>query len=215
MKVEEFIGRIFPDIIDLAIKGGYKFPRAMMAQAIVESWCGDHISTLGDKYHNYWGMYCGSSWKGMSVNLKTKEIYTPGGPLVNTKQNFRAWKTPREGVEGYFQFINYARYKNVKSATCEKDYIERIWRSGWCVNNLKYVDACMNRLKLVPVDWKNYAPMVVSVPIVSTDSSLDGVAHEVIRGVWGNGLQRKNRLTLAGYDYTKVQARVNEILRSL
>lgn len=42
---------------------------------------------------------------------------------------------------------------------------------------------------------------------------VDELAREVIRGLWGNGTERKNRLTAAGYDYYTVQARVNELLR--
>lgn len=40
------------------------------------------------------------------------------------------------------------------------------------------------------------------------------VAQEVIDGKWGNGDDRKNRLTAAGYSYASVQAKVNEILSS-
>lgn len=43
--------------------------------------------------------------------------------------------------------------------------------------------------------------------------SIDELAHEVIRGLWGNAPERKKRLTEAGYDYNKVQARVNELMR--
>ena len=42
--------------------------------------------------------------------------------------------------------------------------------------------------------------------------SVDDIAHEVINGMWGNGEDRKTRLTQAGYNYNDVQARVNEIL---
>lgn len=42
--------------------------------------------------------------------------------------------------------------------------------------------------------------------------TVDEIAHEVIAGKWGNGEDRKNRLTNAGYEYSIVQARVNEIL---
>ena len=42
--------------------------------------------------------------------------------------------------------------------------------------------------------------------------SVDEVAQEVIAGKWGNGSDRKDRLTAAGYDYSQVQARVNELL---
>ena len=36
------------------------------------------------------------------------------------------------------------------------------------------------------------------------------VAREVVAGKWGNGADRKNRLTSAGYNYDAVQAKVNE-----
>ncbi|XVG96569.1 N-acetylmuramoyl-L-alanine amidase [Eubacteriales bacterium KG125] len=45
-----------------------------------------------------------------------------------------------------------------------------------------------------------------------TGKSIDTLAREVIRGDWGNGQDRKNRLERAGYDYNAVQRRVNEIL---
>lgn len=44
--------------------------------------------------------------------------------------------------------------------------------------------------------------------------SIDELAKEVINGKWGNGNDRKNALTNAGYDYNAVQARVNEMLNS-
>ena len=43
--------------------------------------------------------------------------------------------------------------------------------------------------------------------------SVDEIAKEVIKGNWGNGADRKNRLTAAGYDYSTVQAKVNELMK--
>lgn len=42
--------------------------------------------------------------------------------------------------------------------------------------------------------------------------SVDDLAREVINGNWGNGDERRQKLTAAGYDYDAVQRRVNEIL---
>lgn len=42
--------------------------------------------------------------------------------------------------------------------------------------------------------------------------SVATLAKEVIAGKWGNGADRKKRLTKAGYDYKKVQAKVNQLL---
>jgi len=47
---------------------------------------------------------------------------------------------------------------------------------------------------------------------VSTKKSVDEIAREVIAGKWGNGQDRVNRLTAAGYDYNAVQAKVNSLL---
>ena len=49
-------------------------------------------------------------------------------------------------------------------------------------------------------------------PKSSGKKSVDTIAREVIQGKWGNGADRKNRFTKAGYDYNTVQKRVNEIL---
>ncbi len=46
----------------------------------------------------------------------------------------------------------------------------------------------------------------------SSKKSIDEIAREVIRGLWGNGQDRKNRITKAGYDYSAVQKRVNKLL---
>lgn len=47
----------------------------------------------------------------------------------------------------------------------------------------------------------------------ATTKSVTEVAKEVIAGKWGNGTDRKNRLTAAGYDYNAVQNKVNELLK--
>lgn len=47
----------------------------------------------------------------------------------------------------------------------------------------------------------------------SSTKTVDELAREVIRGNWGNGADRRNRLTAAGYDYNAVQRKVNELLK--
>lgn len=54
---------------------------------------------------------------------------------------------------------------------------------------------------------------VVSGSNTSTSKTVDELAKEVIKGLWGNGADRRNRLTAAGYDYNAVQRRVNELLK--
>lgn len=45
-----------------------------------------------------------------------------------------------------------------------------------------------------------------------TKKTNEQLAKEVIRGLWGNGTERKNRLTAAGYNYREVQNLVNKML---
>lgn len=46
----------------------------------------------------------------------------------------------------------------------------------------------------------------------NTSTDLNAIADEVIAGKWGNGEDRKNRLTQAGYNYSEVQILVNQKL---
>ena len=54
---------------------------------------------------------------------------------------------------------------------------------------------------------------VEETPKTSSTKSVDEIAKEVIRGDWGNGEERKQKLTAAGYDYSVIQKKVNEILK--
>lgn len=47
---------------------------------------------------------------------------------------------------------------------------------------------------------------------VPQKKSVDEIAREVIKGVWGVGQDRKDRLTQAGYNPTEVQNRVNQLI---
>ena len=48
---------------------------------------------------------------------------------------------------------------------------------------------------------------------VTTKSADEQVAREVIAGKWGNGAERRNKLTAAGYDYKAIQVLVNKLLK--
>ena len=52
------------------------------------------------------------------------------------------------------------------------------------------------------------------IPVaVASGTKTKKVAKAVIRGDWGNGTDRKERLTAAGYDYHEVQTLVNKMLK--
>ena len=51
------------------------------------------------------------------------------------------------------------------------------------------------------------------IKVKKSDKTVEELAKEVIAGKWGNGAERKERLTAAGYDYNKIQAKVNELMK--
>lgn len=58
----------------------------------------------------------------------------------------------------------------------------------------------------------SYCVAEKSVSTSLNKKSVDQVAKEVIEGKWGNGADRKKRLTEAGYNYSEVQKKVNKLL---
>lgn len=212
-QAKEFIQRIAPIIQEEAKKRGYKVCSPIIAQACVESAFG--TSSLGYRFHNYFGMKCGSAWKGKSVNMKTKEEYTPG-TLTSIRDNFRAYDSIEEGVKGYFDFISTKRYENLKSAVTAEMYLALIKSDGYATSS-KYVNTNMNCIKKYDLQkWDDYTNAPVA-PITQSDTitvdKIDKVAREVIQGKWGNNPRRAQLLRVAGYNPSIVQARVNELLK--
>lgn len=57
-------------------------------------------------------------------------------------------------------------------------------------------------------------PGAPTVPAAApAKKSVEELAKEVIRGKWGNGAARRQKLAAAGYDYAAVQKKVNELLK--
>jgi N-acetyl-anhydromuramyl-L-alanine amidase AmpD len=91
---------------------------------------------------------------------------------------------------------NVLRHWDITGKTCPAPYVhdENAWR------------AFKNKLTEQTTVKEN------TTVITPTVKSVDVIAKEVIAGKWGNGSERKERLTKAGYNYTAVQAKVNELL---
>ena len=123
---------------------GIKVYSPVIAQAIHESGWGE--SKLSAKYHNYFGLKCGTLWTGKSVNLSTKEEYS-AGTLTTIRSNFRVYDSMEEGVKGYFDFIQLPRYSNLKGVTSPRQYLQNIKDDGYATGS-QYVDHVMNTLNL-------------------------------------------------------------------
>lgn len=97
------------------------------------------------------------------------------------------------------------------------------WVASWGSNNgklQKYKSdlGVMHQYTSKPLDKDViYVPLSTFAVMKSeikpiTKKTITEVAKEVIAGKWGTGKTREKRLTKAGYNYDKVQAKVNQIL---
>ena len=73
----------------------------------------------------------------------------------------------------------------------------------------------LNKAYISAASWHKLATKAVKiVTIKPVKKSVNTLAKEVLAGKWGNGADRKIRLTKAGYDYNKVQAAVNKLVKA-
>ena len=217
MNNNEFIEQIANCVEKYAYVYGIEVHSPIIAQAILESGWGKR--SLASKYHNYFGLKCGGAWKGKSVNMATKEEYKVG-TLTNIRDNFRVFDSMEDGVKGYFDFINTRRYANLKGVRSPEEYCRRIKADGYATSST-YVDTLLkvirdNNLTRFDTDVEkpkkeegdNMKKEELTGEVLSGKEIIDILAKRVIRGDYGNGSDRKNKL---GELYSIVQKRVNEL----
>lgn len=220
MTNSEFIEQIATYVKKYAYLYGIEVHSPIIAQAILESGWGK--SSLASKYHNYFGLKCGGAWKGKSVNMATQEEYTVG-VMTDIRDNFRVFDSMEDGVKGYFDFINYSRYANLKGVKDPEEYCRRIKADGYATSS-RYVDSLLRVIR-----ENNLTRFDADEPIKEEPKKEDGddmrkeeltgdiltgaeiieiLAKRVIKGDYGNGQNRKDKL---GKLYSVVQSRVNEL----
>ena len=147
------------------------------------------------------------------------------------------WLNVRDGKSGTVDYLNTARnpykmcpayilphwtefkkkvqaYMNAGSSTPATSSPKQLYRvrKSWAdaksqigafssLENAK--KACKNGYAVFDSNGKQVYP---------AKKSVDDVAREVIQRKWGNGAERKKRLTDAGYDYNEVQKKVNQLI---
>lgn len=194
-QAKAFINHIAPLIQVEAQRRGYPICSTVIAQAIIEGAAG--TSKLAHDYHNHFGLKCGSKWKGPSVNMKTKEEYSPG-TLTSIKDNFRVYSDDVSGVAGYYDFINTSRYANLKTATTAQQYAEMLKADGYATSS-SYVSTLMstvNKYNLTQYDG-NYIPLQNNdVDDILKPTLRKGDRNEYVRA-WQTYLQ------INGYDIGK------------
>ena len=222
MTNSEFIEQIATYVKKYAYLYGIEVHSPIIAQAILESGWGK--SSLASEYHNYFGLKCGGAWKGKSVNMATQEEYT-AGVMTDIRDNFRVFDSMEDGVKGYFDFINYSRYANLKGVKDPEEYCRRIKADGYATSS-KYVDSLLrvirdNNLTRFDTDEPNneepkkedgddMRKEELTGDILTGAEIIEILAKRVIKGDYGNGQERREKL---GDLYSVVQSRVNELCR--
>ena len=210
MDKEVFIQKVAEKVSKYAPLYGISVHSPIIAQAIIESGWGK--SGLASKHHNYFGLKCGSSWKGKSVNMTTKEEYKVG-TITNIRDNFRVFDDFDDGIRGYFEFINTSRYANLKGVKNPEEYVRRLKADGYATSS-KYVDNIMRVIrdnKLTRFDGNGDGDVKkeeLTGKVLSGKEIIDILARRVVAGDYGTGVDRKKKL---GELYPIVQKRVNEL----
>ena len=135
-----------------------------------------YFATLGNTVDEMLGQ--------VSDGPTTQETVTSTKSSVNTSTQGKSNETVAQEVLQGLWGNGQDRYDNLTNAGYDADYIQDL------VNSMLNGDSTDN----------------------STSADIDSVAQEVLQGLWGNGQERYDNLTNAGYDAQEVQDRVNSLL---
>lgn len=156
---------------------------------------------------------------------KAQEIECQTGPLgagctfsrQYYQQQGRLFSTPEPGDQVFFQSGGEISHTGIvetveggRITTIEGNSADQVARRSYSLSNSYVRD--FGRPKYDADDGSGDAE--APAPATPGEKTVDELAKEVLAGLWGNGTDRKNRLTAAGYDYAAVQARVNELCRA-
>ena len=138
-------------------------------------------------------------------------------------ENRNAWHSGdgngKGNREGIAIEICYSKSGGAKFDKAEANAVELIVdilkRYGWGVDKVtKHQDYngkyCPHRT--LDLGWERFIEMIED-KLTPTTKTVQELAQEVLQGKWGNGADRKKKLTQAGYDYNSVQAEVNRIVK--
>ena len=176
-------------------------PSVCIAQAALESGWNLNASTL-------FGI------KGEGFKAKTGEYYN--GHYVEIEDSFRLYPDVASSVVGYYDFITQTpRYAGVVN---NADYENAVYCLIHTTDGLPYatsptyidkVISIIEQYNLTQYDSRTEATATPTTQ--ATRKTNEEIALEVFRGEWGNGTDRYNRLTNAGYDYNAIQSIVNSM----
>lgn len=179
---------ILPIAFDMEDADGYKKNNGMPSNSTLVSICKTFLSEI--KKAGYYPMlYASLSWLNNQLNdsslLNSYDVWVAQwNSECNYLKPYGMWQYG--GETNFIESNSIAGIGVVDKNYCYKDYPSIIKSGGY--NN-----------------WSKS---------VKKNLSIEVLAFQVLNGEWGNNDARKKAITEAGYDYSKVQARVNEIVES-
>ena len=183
----------YPIYLDVEEDAGGRHYLSGAGKAAVTAGIKGFCETLESKGF-YVGVYANSDWFNRLIDASIPNRFDCW--LANWSAH-----NPGSPAHGMWQFggeTNKLRSNKVAGMVIDQDYAYKDYPN------------IMKSSKLNGFGGNTPTPTPQPQPIPT--KSIDELAREVINGKWGNGDDRKNRLQAAGYNYSEVQAKVNEIL---
>ena len=179
----------YPIYLDIEDKTQAKLGKSVLT-SIIKTYC----DTLEDSGY-YVGIYSTYSYLNSYTNIAELCKYDKWIAQWHTKCScpidYGMWQFGGE--------TNKIRSNKIAGVTCDQDYAYKDYPT-------QIKNAGLNGFK--KSQGTNTTPTHEKPLKTATE-----LAREVLDGKWGNGEDRKARLTAAGYDYKTVQAEVNRLLQ--
>ena len=178
----------YPIYLDVEEDAGGRHYLSGAGKAAITAGIKGFCETMESKGY-YTGVYASSSWFSTLID-------------ASIPNRFDCWvanwsnSNPGSPAHGLWQFggeTNKIRSNKIAGYTVDQNYAYKDYPS------------IIKSGKMNGFGSSSVAP----VPTPSKKSN-EEIANEVLAGQWGNGEDRKNKLTAAGYDYNAIQAIVNQ-----
>lgn len=175
-------------MINNASSDTFGFDCVCLIKGILWGWNGNVNKTYGG------AVYCSNGVPDVGANkmIKSPHAYDISKDMSNIEVGEVVWLEGHIGI-----YIGNGEVVECTPAWKNNVQVTKLSQRKW----LKHA-----KLKYIDYD--------VSCENVSNKKSIEEVAKEVINGKYGNGKERKTKLTEAGYNPDEVQKKVNELLKN-
>lgn len=155
--------------------------------------------------------------KGTGFKATTSEYYN--GVKTEIVDSFRTYPDLASAVVGYYDFLaNTPRYAKAINNTDYKDAVDKLIHTvdgapyATDPNYISKIIGIIETYNLTQYDVRDTDSKTEVKKEKKKKKANKTIANEVLAGKWGNGAERKKKLTQAGYDYEKIQKLVNELV---